>query len=363
MIFCAREFRFVFPRPSLVMGIVNATPDSFFDGGKFPDANAAAAHALKLVEQGAEILDIGGESTRPGAKPVDEEQECRRVVPVIKKLRSAFQAGKARPTAISIDTMKPAVARAALEAGASIVNDVAANRADDEMWRVVSEFGAGYVLMHAPPGLHGKLRPRTSDAHQGHEPIQSSGVSSHLRSILPLPAGEGGGLPRRSEAKTGEGELFECENPPPVRGKRGGVRGTSAHGNILRETGRFFSERLKKLKASGVAPERVILDPGIGFGKNLEQNLQLLARLGIFTGLRRPLLLGVSRKSFIEKLFGVTVNQRLPASLACAILGIASGANVIRAHDVAETVQAVRMAEAVFSRQRRPRRRQSPSRE
>ena len=283
MIFRARDFKFVFPRPALVMGIVNATPDSFSDGGKFLSANAAAAHALKLAEQGAEILDIGGESTRPGAEPVDEQEESRRVIPVIKKLASLFQAGRARPVPISVDTMKSAVARAALEAGASIVNDVAANRDDAEMWRVVSEFRAGYIVMHAPPGLHGR----------------------------------------------------QC------RGK-----------DIVRETSRFFSERLKKLKASGVAPEQVIFDPGIGFGKDLEQNLQLLSRLGTLKKLRQPLLLGVSRKSFIGKLFGANVNERLPASLACAILGIASGANIVRAHDVAETVQAIRMAEAVLVRQK-----------
>lgn len=282
MIFRAREFQFVFPRPALVMGIVNVTPDSFFDGGKFSGARAVG-HALKLAGQGAEILDIGGESTRPGASPVEEKEECRRVIPVIKKLTAAFQAGKTRPIAISIDTRKPAVAQAALEAGASIVNDVAANRDDDEMWRVVSDFRAGYVVMHAPPGLHGK--------------------------------------PGRKE-------------------------------DIVCEIGSFFSERLKKLKASGVAPEQVVFDPGIGFGKDLEQNLRLLAGLGSLLKLRRPLLLGVSRKSFIGKLFGTALNERLPASLACAILGIASGANIIRAHDVAETVQAVRMAEAVITRQK-----------
>src|ERR1700734_3315010 len=131
MIFCAREFKFVFPRPALVMGIVNVTPDSFSDGGKHLHADAAVTHALGLAKQGAEILDIGGESTRPGATPVDEKQETRRLVPVIKKLAAAFKRGKSRP-AISIDTMKPAVARAALEAGASIVNDVAAPRNNNE---------------------------------------------------------------------------------------------------------------------------------------------------------------------------------------------------------------------------------------
>jgi dihydropteroate synthase len=282
MIFRAREFKFIFPRAALVMGIVNVTPDSFSDGGKHLSAQAAVAHALELAGQGAEILDIGGESARPGAKPVDEKEEKRRVLPVIEKLAVKFKTAKARP-AISIDTMKPSVARAALEAGASIVNDVAANHQDDEMWKIVSEFRAGYVVMHAPPGLHVKNRRAA---------------------------------------------------------------------NIVREVDDYFEERLNKLKAAGVRPEQLIFDPGIGFGKNLEQNLQLIASLPDFVRLQRPLLLGVSRKSFIEKLFDVNVNERLPASLACAILGVESGAHIIRTHDVAETLQAIRMAEAVLLRQK-----------
>jgi dihydropteroate synthase len=283
MIFRAREFEFCFPRAALVMGIVNVTPDSFSDGGKHMEAEAAVARALGLAAQGAEILDIGGESTRPGAKLVDEKEEMRRVLPVIERLVAKFKAAKARP-AISIDTMKPSVARAALEAGASIVNDVMANRGDDEMWKIVSQFRAGYVVMHAPRGLHAKQSRAT---------------------------------------------------------------------NIVHDVSDYFMGRMKKLKAAGIMPESVILDPGIGFGKNLEQNLQLIAGLRDFIRLRRPLLLGVSRKSFIEKLFGANVNERLPASLACAILGVESGAHIIRAHDVAETVQAVRMAEAVLGKRKR----------
>jgi dihydropteroate synthase len=282
MIFRAGTLEFIFPRAALIMGIVNVTPDSFSDGGKYLRTNLAVAHALELAKQGAKILDIGGESTRPGAKPVDEKEEMRRVLPVVKKLITEFKTTKARP-AISIDTMKPSVARTALEAGADIVNDVAANRQDDEMWKIVSEFRAGYIVMHAPSGLHAGKNRTT---------------------------------------------------------------------NIVHEVGDFFLNRLKKLKAAGVAPEQVIFDPGIGFGKNLEQNLQLIACLRDFARLRRPLLLGVSRKSFIEKLFGTNVNERLPASLACAILGIESGAQIIRAHDVAETVQAVQMAEAVLKKRK-----------
>jgi dihydropteroate synthase len=276
MIFRARQFEFVFPRPALVMGVVNVTPDSFSDGGKFLDANDAVAHALKLVAQGADILDIGGESTRPGAQPVSEADELRRVIPVIEKLAPQIS------IPISIDTTKPAVARAALAAGASIVNDVSANRENDALWKIVSDFHAGYIGMHAFPG----------------------------------------------------GTDF-------------------ADDNIMREVGEFFQEQLGNLlNRIGVIPEQVVLDPGIGFGKTLEQNLQLLANLRSFARLRRPLLLGVSRKSFIGKLLGADVNERLPASLACATLAVEAGVQIIRAHDVAETVQAVRMTEAVLSRKK-----------
>jgi len=278
MIFSARNFEFRFPRPVLVMGIVNVTPDSFSDGGRYFDTGDAVTRALALVAQGAEILDIGGESTRPGAAPVAVAEELRRVIPVIEQL-----AGQTR-VPLSIDTVKPAVARAALAAGASIVNDVAAVRMDREMWGIVSEFHAGYVVMHAPspPGTP----------------------------------------------------------PPPPAG-----------GDTVREVGEFFSERLiTLLNDSGVAAEQVVLDPGIGFGKSLDQNLQLLASLRSFTKWRRPLLLGVSRKSFIGKLTGAKMDDRLPASLACAVLAVKSGVNIIRVHDVAETVQAVRMAEAIVQK-------------
>ena len=280
MVFRARQFEFVFPRPALVMGVVNVTPDSFSDGGKYFDTNAAVARALELVAQGAEILDIGGESTRPGAGPVNEAEELRRVIPVIEKLAAKVK------IPLSIDTMKPSVAHAALQAGASIVNDVAANRDDDAMRRVVAECQAGYVCMHAQ------------------------------------------GTPQTMQ-----------ENP--------------VYADAVREVGDFFRERLKKLNACGVPADQVVLDVGIGFGKTVEYNLQLLANLHRFTTMTRPLLIGVSRKSFIGKLFGANLDERLPASLACVCLAIQSGAQIIRAHDVAETVQAVRMTETVLARIKR----------
>jgi dihydropteroate synthase len=273
------QFEFNFPRPALVMGIVNVTPDSFFDGGQFLDAPAAVAHALQLVEQGAEIIDVGGESTRPGALPVAEAEELRRVLPVIEQL-----AGRIK-VPISIDTAKPGVARAALAAGASIVNDVAANRAGDDVWRLVAETRAGYVCMH----MQGT--PQTMQA---------------------LPA----------------------------------------YANVVREVGEFFSDRLRRLSDCGVGRDQIILDPGIGFGKTVEHNLQLLGAARSFAGLERPLLLGVSRKSFIGKLLGAELAARLPGALACACLAVAAGVQIIRAHDVAQTVQAIRMTEAILAKQR-----------
>ncbi len=274
MVFLARQFEFRFPSPALVMGIVNVTPDSFSDGGKFFNPAKAVAHALELVAQGAEILDLGGESTRPGAEPVAATEELRRVIPVVEQLAARVK------IPLSVDTVKPAVARAALQAGASIVNDVAANRKDEAMWRVVAEFGAGYICMHAQ------------------------------------------GTPRTMQT-----------NP--------------VYADVVREVGEFFSERLGKLSASGVTADRVVLDVGIGFGKTPGHNLQLLAALRSFTKWQRPLLLGVSRKSFIGKLLGTDLAARLPASLACACLAVESGVQIIRTHDVAETAQAVRMAEAI----------------
>lgn len=281
MTFRCRQYTFTFPRPTLVVGIVNVTPDSFSDGGQFLAPDQAVAHALRLVEQGAEILDIGGESTRPGAEPVSASEESRRVIPVIEALVDRVR------VPVSIDTLKPEVAQAALAAGATIVNDVAANREDEAMWRVVAEAGAGYVCMHMQ------------------------------------------GTPQTMQRA-------------PV------------YADVVREVADFFRDRIERLSAAGVDRTQVVLDVGIGFGKTLEHNLQLLAGLRGFTKLERPLLLGVSRKSFIGKLVGAeSPASRLPASLACACLAIEGGVTMIRAHDVAETVQAVRMAEAVLSRRQR----------
>lgn len=260
----------------MVMGILNVTPDSFADGGQFLDPDAALRYALKMAAEGAEIIDVGGESTRPFAPAVTEAEECRRVLPVIERLVPQVK------IPISIDTQKPAVARAALAAGASIVNDIAASRADPVMDRLVAETGAGYVAMH----MQGT--PQTMQIHPTYQ-------------------------------------------------------------DVVAEVGGFFSDRLDRLQEAGVNADQVVFDVGIGFGKTLEHNLRLLAGLKCFKN-QRPLLLGVSRKSFINRLLGVDLPDRLPASLACAGWAVAQGVQILRAHDVAATVQALRMTEAIIAR-------------
>lgn len=278
---CQHEFQF--PRPAMLMGIVNVTPDSFSDGGKFFDSRRAVEHARQLVAEGAEILDIGGESTRPGAAPVAEEEELRRVLPVIEGL---VRGGLPSRVLISVDTMKPAVARAAVTAGAGLINDVAAHRADHAMWDVVRDTGAAYVVMH---------------------------MQGTPQTMQQLPHYE----------------------------------------DVVREVGDYFRARLNALHAHGVSADQIIFDPGIGFGKTTEHNLELLAGLAQFSACQRPLLVGVSRKAFIGKLGGAAdAADRLPGSLACACDAVAQGAQMIRTHDVAATAQALRLAEAVHARRK-----------
>lgn len=277
MIFRARNFAFRFPRSAVLMGIVNVTPDSFSDGGQFFDRTRAIEHGLRLVAEGAEILDIGGESTRPGAEPVPESEELSRVLPVIEGLRARTD------KAISIDTQKPGVAERALQAGADMVNDIAGNRGDARMWEVVAATGAGYVLMHM------KGTPQT-------------------------------------------------------------MQRSARYEDVVEEVSEFFSEKLQALESAGVNREQVVLDPGIGFAKTAEHNFKLLARLNRFRIYRRPMLVGASRKSFIGKLLGSAVDERLPGSLACAVWSVLNGVQILRVHDVAATVQAVRVIEEIQAR-------------
>jgi dihydropteroate synthase len=275
MIFRARQFEFTFPRSVMIMGIVNVTPDSFSDGGRHYATDAAVAHAFRLVEEGADLIDVGGESTRPGATLVSAELELKRVIPVIELLRA-----RVPNIPISIDTQKAAVASAAITAGANIINDIAANRSDPEMWKLAASTGAGYIAMHM------------------------------------------------------QGTPQTMQNSPGYR-------------NVVADVETFFKDRLERLRENGVKPEQVALDVGIGFGKTVDQNIQLLGALSGFQKFNRPLLLGVSRKSFIEGLTGAAAQDRLPGSLAAAVLAARDGVQIVRVHDVAATRQALQVAEAV----------------
>jgi len=263
-------------RRPLVMGIVNVTPDSFSDGGRFADPKAAVEHGLELVRQGADILDIGGESTRPGALPVPLEEELRRVVPVIKELAART------PTPLSVDTSKATVARESLNLGASIVNDVTALTGDPAMVEVVRDNRAGAILMH----MQGT--PATMQLEPHYE-------------------------------------------------------------DVVREVGDYFEERLQALTATGLAREQLVLDPGIGFGKRRQHNLELLARLGAFQRFGRPVCLGISRKGFLGRMLGERpVERRLPAALAATCFAMSRQAvQVVRVHDVEETRDAVSLFTAL----------------
>ena len=262
---------------AMLMGIVNVTPDSFSDGGQFVDASRAVDHALKLVSEGADIIDIGGESTRPGAEPVSEDEELRRVLPVIDSLRSQTKA------LISVDTFKATVAREAVEAGADIINDITGLRGDPAMMEVVTECDAGVVIMHMQ------------------------------------------GMPRT------------MQQAPQYEDVVGEVRG-------------FFEERIESIRAAGIDLDRVVLDPGIGFGKKLEHNIALIRATSDFLSLGRPILIGASRKSFISQITGSkAMGDRFWPTVAVTSLTRELGAMIHRVHDTAPCNQALRMTEAILN--------------
>jgi len=255
-----------------VMGIVNVTPDSFSDGGRFFTARTAIDHAHQLLAEGADFLDIGGESTRPGAAAVDLQEELDRVLPVIEGLRDTA-------VPISIDTCKPEVMRAALAAGASLVNDVNALQAEGAL-QVVAGSNAGVCLMHKQ------------------------------------------GTPQTMQDR-------------PI------------YDDVVAEVGEFFQQRLATLAAAGIASERIVLDPGFGFGKTLAHNLELLKRLPRLNSLGVPLLVGLSRKSMLGQLTDREVNDRETASVVAAVLAVQRGAAIVRVHDVRETVDALKIMNAL----------------
>jgi dihydropteroate synthase len=260
----------------LVMGVVNVTPDSFSDGGDYLDPQAAVAHGLELEQQGAAILDIGGESTRPGAPPVALDEELRRVLPVLERLAGA--AAK-----LSVDTSKAHVATRALQAGATFVNDVTALRGDPEMASVVAAGGVDCCLMH----MLGDPRTMQED-------------------------------PR--------------------------------YDDVVDEVKAFLEERLQFAVGQGIAEERIVLDPGIGFGKTVAHNLELLRRIDELVALGRPVLVGSSRKSFIGRLTGRAVDERVAGTIATNVLAYAGGARLFRVHDVAPVRDALTVAAATVRR-------------
>jgi len=263
--------------PFRLMGVINVTPDSFSDGGEWFDGDAALAHAADLVADGADILDVGGESTRPGAAPVPEHEELRRVVPIVEAA-----AARHPSTQISVDTSKLAVARAALDAGATYVNDVTAFRADPGLAALTAERGADCCLMH----MLGEPRTMQDD-------------------------------PRYED--------------------------------VVSEVKAFLEARLAFAVAEGVPEDRIQLDPGIGFGKTLEHNLELLRRLDELAALGRPLVVGTSRKGFIGRLTGrTTPADRVPGTLATNVLALERGASVFRVHDVRPARDALVVAAAML---------------
>ena len=260
---------------TLVMGIVNVTPDSFSDGGMFEDAEAAVKHGLRLLEEGADVLDVGGESTRPGSDAVGAEEERSRVLPVLGRLRR-----EAPEALLSVDTRTAAVAEEALVAGADAVNDISAG-ADPAMFRVIEAAGAGMVLMHM-----------------------------------------------RGEPKT--------------------MQADPRYDDVVAEVRAFLGKRLEEAVAAGIDRDRLCIDPGIGFGKNLEHNLDLLRSIGSFHELGVPVLAGVSRKRFIGELSGADDPAgRLEGSVAAAVWCASQGVEMVRVHDVGPTVRALRVVDAI----------------
>ncbi len=263
-------------RDGMIMGVLNVTPDSFSDGGEFFSIDKAVARGLEIVAEGARIVDVGGESTRPGAEAVGVEEELRRVIPVIEKLRAKID------IFISIDTSKSEVADAALEAGVSIINDVTGGRGDEKMLPLAAKRNAAFIIMHMQ------------------------------------------GTPRNMQV-------------------------SPHYDDVVLEVADFFLQQYARALECGIDPMAIAFDPGIGFGKTLEHNLELIGKLGALRVQERPLVVGVSRKAFLGKLVGSSaMSDRLAPTVALTSLLRSRGANIIRVHDVKENVDALRVTEAVL---------------
>lgn len=269
-----KKMTFKFGKRTFVMGILNVTPDSFSEKGTCFDTETAVRRGMEMAEEGADIIDVGGESTRPGAEPVSLKEELRRVIPVIERL-----AVKSR-VPISIDTYKSEVAKRALEAGAGIINDISGLRSDHKMAEVAAVSNVPVIIMHMK------------------------------------------GTPRDMQL-------------------------SPAYHSLIREVMGFLEESIKIAETAGIAPDNIIIDPGIGFGKSLEHNLTILKNIGAFKAMGKPILIGTSRKSFIGKITGAEVAQRGIGTASTISIGIMKGANIVRVHDVREGVEAARMSDAI----------------
>jgi len=270
-----RSFDFDFSQRTYIMGILNITPDSFSDGGLFFDKEAAVEQALRMQEDGADIIDIGGESTRPGAEKVSVQEEIKRVVPVIKAIARRVN------LPISIDTYKSAVAEAALKAGASMVNDISGLRFDPKMAKVAAKHKVPVVIMH-------------------------------------------------------------------IKGTPVNMQKNPSYESLIPEIADYLYEGIVIAREAGIPDDMIILDPGIGFGKTVAHNLEIIKSLNEFAGFEKPILLGHSRKSFIGKILGdLSVSERLEGTAAAAAIGIFNGANIIRVHDVAEMSRVAKIADRI----------------
>jgi dihydropteroate synthase len=269
-----RKRTFTLGKQTLLMGVLNVTPDSFSDGGIFFDKEKAIAHGLKMVEEGADFIDIGGESTRPGSKPLGLDEELRRVIPVIESL------AKDVDVPISIDTYKSAVAKKAIEAGAQIINDISGLHLDPSLSQVAAKEDVPLVLMH-------------------------------------------------------------------IRGNPETMQKNIHYESLFSEIIQYLKDSIQRAESAGVDPEQIIIDPGIGFGKTVEDNLLILKNLQEFKILGKPLLLGTSRKSFIGKILNADVTERLEGTLSTIVVGVLNGAHIIRCHDVIQAKRAIVIADAV----------------
>lgn len=261
-----------------IMGVLNVTPDSFSDGGRYVDPDAAVAHALSMVEQGADVLDIGAESSQPGAVPIDEEEERRRLISVVRAVC------RRTTVPVSVDTTKASIAQEALDVGAALINDISALRFDARMGDVVAKSGAGLILMH-------------------------------------------------------------------MQGTPQTMQRAAQYTDVVEEVRQFLKARLEAAREAGIQTERILLDPGIGFGKNCQHNVVLLDRLDAFHTLGRPLVIGVSRKAFIGKILGRPVGERLMGTAGAVAVAVMKGARMVRVHDVAPIRDVVKMVEAIHNHQ------------